>query len=610
MRLKSRLRGQADLCRQSQGLFTAMKSSPRAKGGRLYDWPASGVGGVKALPDSPDALKEATWDDVRPFYMDLVSRPLDAANVEEWLADWSRFESLLSEASALASFDYSCDTSDPARESAQLRFGAQISPQAQEQRVRLQERLVNLGYVRPGLETTVERFRNQMRVFNEANVPIAAQLSRLTTTWSKLIGSMTIEWEGVEKTPAQLLPYLESPDRSIRERAFKLRAKPYSDKRNAIADIFDNMYDLRQQTARNARFENFRDYAHQEKNRFAYTPDDCMRFHEAVETAVLPAVERILDRRRRTMNIDRLRPWDTAVDPLGRAALKPFADIDTFVGRAGEVFGHVDPAFRQYFETMVDAKLLDLENRKGKAPGAYSQTLSFRKQPLIFMNAVGVDDDVRTLLHESGHAFHSFEAARLPILFQRHPGSEMSEVASMSMELLAAPFIGEASGGYYNEDEARRSRVEHLEGIVMFFPHCASVDAFQHWIYLDEAGRDRDARDAKWLELRARFEGSGVDWSGLDRERVARWYQQPHFFGSPFYYIEYGIAQLGALQVWRNSLRDPQDAVRNYRGALALGATKRLPDLFKAAGARLMFDSEGMRELISVVEEELTKLHD
>jgi oligoendopeptidase F len=419
---------------------------------------------------------------------------------------------------------------------------------------------------------------------------------------------MTVEWDGVEKTPAQLLPYLEAPDRSVRERAFKLRAKPYIEQRESIANIFDTMYDLRQQTARNAGFGNFRDYAHQEKNRFSYTPADCMRFHEAVEEAVLPAVERILERRRQAMKLDRLRPWDTSVDALGRAALKPFEDMESFVGGAASVFGQVDPEFRKYYETMVDAKLLDLENRKGKAPGAYSQTLAFRKQPLIFMNAVGVDDDVRTLLHESGHAFHSFEASRLPILFQRNPGSEMAEVASMSMELLGSPFIDKKSGGYYSADEQRRSRVEHLEGIVMFFPHCASVDAFQHWIYLDGSGRDRDARDAKWLELRTRFEGKAVDWSGLDRERVARWYQQPHFFSSPFYYIEYGIAQLGALQVWRNSLKDPKEAVRKYREALALGATQPLPELFKAAGARLIFDRAGMSELIELVEEEIAKL--
>jgi oligoendopeptidase F len=569
---------------------------------------SEGLGVVKKIPESPDAFKEAVWEDVLPFYEELASRPLDTENVEQWLADWSRFESLLSEASALASFAYSCDTSDPEREAAQLRFGTQISPKAQEQRVGLQQRLVQLGYIRPGLEAVVERFRNQMQIFNEANVPLAAELSRLTTEWSKLIGAMTVEWDGAEKTPSQLLPFLESTDRGVRERAFKLRAKPYIEQRDAIAGIFDHMYDLRQQTAKNAGFDNYRDYAHQEKNRFAYTPEDCMRFHEAVEEAVLPAARRIQDRRRGQMKLDHLRPWDTTVDAKGRPALKPFADIGTFIDRAAAVFGHVDPDFRGYYETMVDAKLLDLENRKGKAPGAYSQTLSFRKQPLIFMNAVGVDDDVRTLLHESGHAFHSFEAARLPLLFQRHPGSEMAEVASMAMELLASPFIDKESGGYYTQDEERRSRAEFLEGIVLFFPHCASVDAFQQWIYTNEKGRNAEARDAKWLELRRRFEGDGIDWSGLDKERIARWYQQPHFFSSPFYYIEYGIAQLGALQVWRNSLSDRKEAVRKYRAGLSLGATQPLPELFKAAGARLIFDSAGMRELITLVEDELAKL--
>ncbi len=563
-----------------------------------------------ALPESPDAFKDATWEDIAPYYEALSTSPLDRTNVEAWLADWSLFESLLSEASALAGFAYSCDTSDAAREADQLRFGTQISPKAREQRVRLQERLVKLDYVRPGLETTVQRFRNQMGLFAAANVPLFAELSKLETEWSKVNGAMTVEWEGEQRTPAQLLPFLESTDRDVRERAFKLRAKPYIDQRERLAGIFDQMYDLRQQVARNAGFENFRDYSHLEKNRFDYTPDDCLRFHEAVESAVMPAVERILRRRRRQMGIDPLRAWDITADPRGRPPLKPFTDIATFITRAGDVFNHVDPEFGGYYRRMAEAKLLDLDNRKGKAPGGYCQTLAFRKMPLIFMNAVGIDEDVRTLLHEAGHAFHSFEASTLPLLFQRHPGSEMAEVASMSMELLAIPFIDADDGGYYSEDDALRSRADLLEGIVLFLPHCASVDAFQHWIYLNTDGRDAAARDRKWLELRQRFEGSSLDWNGLDAERIARWYQQPHFFGSPFYYIEYGIAQLGALQVWRNSLRDPQEAVRHYRGALTLGATKPLPDLFKAAGARLMFDSEGMRELISVVEEELAKLYD
>lgn len=561
-----------------------------------------------ALPETPAAFKDATWADILPYYEDLEARPLDRNNVEAWLEAWSQLEALVSEASALAYFAYSCNTADADAEEAQLRFGTQIAPQARERRSRLQARLVELGYSRPDLDTTVQRFKNQIELFKSDNVPLFAQLSRLSTEWSKLVGAMTVQWEGQEKTPPQMLPYLEDNDRDRRERAFRLMYKPYVDQRNALANLFDRMYDLRQQVAGNAGFANFRDYTHREKNRFDYTPDDCMRFHEAVESAVRPAVERILDRRRTQLGLAELRPWDLWVDPRSRPPLRPFTDVTQLIGRAGDVFANVDSDFRGYFASMAEAGLLDLDNRKGKAPGGYCQTLNFRKMPLIFMNAVGVDDDVRTLLHESGHSFHSFEAARLPLLFQRHPGSEMAEVASMSMELLSAPYIDRGHGGYYSEAEAQRSRRYLLEDIVIFFTHCASVDAFQQWMYTNDDGRDADARDRKWLELRRRFEGDSVDWSGLDHLRVARWYYQPHFFEVPFYYIEYGIAELGALQVWRNSLRDRTEAVRRYRQALALGATRPLPELFQAAGARLIFDSKGMGELIALVEEQLSTL--
>ncbi|HET7466835.1 MAG TPA: M3 family oligoendopeptidase [Candidatus Dormibacteraeota bacterium] len=562
------------------------------------------------LPDSADVFRQAKWADIEPYYQQLASEPLDETNVEEWLTNWSHLEALIEEASALAYFAYTCNTADPQLEEAQLRFGSEIEPKSLQARAGLQKRLVDMGYDRPGLKTAVERFRNQVELFRDENVPLFSEVAKLETEWAKVNGAMTVDWDGEQKTPAQLLPFLESQDRAVRERAFKLRAQPFLDQRDVLAGIFDRMLELRQQVGRNAGFANYRDFIHREKNRFDYTPDDCMRFHAAVEEVMRPACGRIQKRRKDEMGVEALRPWDTTVDPLGRPALKPFGDVREFIERTSDVVAHVDPDFRGYINSMAAAGLLDLENRKGKAPGGYSWTLPFRKMPLIFMNAVGIDDDVKTLVHEAGHAFHGFEASRLPLVFQRHPGSEMAEVASMSMELLTSPYITSDNGGYYSAEEARRSIRELLEGVILFFPHCASVDAFQHWIYTEEAGADADARDQKWLELRRRFESDVVDWSGLDRERIARWYQQPHFFANPFYYIEYGIAQLGALQVWRNSLGDRLNAVRNYRSALALGATERLPDLYAAAGARLVFDSSGMKELASVVEEQLEKLYD
>ena len=572
--------------------------------------PSAAVTVELLLPDSADVFRQAKWTDIEPYYQQLASEPLDETTVEEWLMNWSHLEALIEEASALAYFAYTCDTADPQLEEAQLRFGSEIEPKSLQARAGLQKRLVDMGYDRPGLKTAVERFRNQVELFRDENVPLFSEVARHETEWAKVNGAMTVDWDGEQKTPPQLLPFLESQDRAVRERAFKLRAQPFLEQRDVLAGIFDRMLELRQQVGRNAGFDNYRDFIHREKNRFDYTPDDCMRFHAAVEEVMRPASGRILQRRKDEMGVDALRPWDTTVDPRGRPALKPFGDVREFIERTSDVVAHVDPDFRGYINSMAAAGLLDLENRKGKAPGGYSWTLPFRKMPLIFMNAVGIDDDVKTLVHEAGHAFHGFEASRLPLVFQRHPGSEMAEVASMSMELLTSPYITSENGGYYSADDARRSIRELLEGVILFFPHCASVDAFQHWIYTEEAGADADARDQKWLELRRRFESDVVDWGGLDRERIARWYQQPHFFANPFYYIEYGIAQLGALQVWRNSLGDQLNAVRNYRSALALGATERLPDLYAAAGARLIFDSSGMKELASVVEEQLEKLYD
>jgi oligoendopeptidase F len=563
---------------------------------------------VIALPDTSEAFKTATWQDVAPFYEELATRPLNRDNVEDWLLDWSRFESLLAEAAALANFAYCINTADSAAEEAHLRFGSEIDPKADEQRSKLQRRLIDLGYVQPGLEVMVRKFRNQIELFSEANVPIFSELARLSTEWAKVIGAMTVDWDGEEKTPQQMWPYLEATDRAVRERAFRSQFRPFVEQRDTLADFFDRMYDLRQRAANNAGFDNYRDYVHREKNRFDYTPDDCFRFHEAVETAVRPLIQRLLEVRRKHLGVDRLRPWDNWVDPKGRTPLQPYANVGELIEHSASVFGQVDPDFRGYFQTMAAANLLDLDNRKGKAPGGFCDSLPVRKLPLIFMNAVGIDEDVRTLLHEAGHSFHVFEAAQLPLIFQRHPGAEMAEVASMSMELLASPYVDRGHGGYYSEADVARARRNLLERTVHFFSHCASVDAFQQWIYTDPAGRDADARDQKWLELRQRFEGDTVDWSGLDAERIARWYYQPHFFEYPFYYIEYGIAQLGALQVWRNSLRDRNDAVRRYREALALGATRPLPELYRAAGARLIFDAEGMRELMDLAEEVLSTL--
>jgi oligoendopeptidase F len=553
---------------------------------------------------TPADLTNATWEDLLPLYRELVERPVDATNVEHWLADWSRLEELVTEAGALAMIAYTCDTADSAKEAAHLRFSAEIFPRVEEQDVQLANRLLALGYSRPDLTVTIARFRSASEIFREENIPLSQEVEEHSARYQKITGGLTADWDGVEKTLPELQPYLQSPDRAVRERAFRLNCAAYAARREELAGIFDTLFDLRVRMARNAGFSDFESYAFKAKARFDYTPADCRRFHAAIEQVVAPAVERIMARRRAALAVARLRPWDVGPDPKGREPLRPFREVGELITTSHRVFERVSPRFGLQFRAMMDEGLLDLGSRKGKAPGGYCETLHCRGRPFIFMNAVGVFDDVSTLLHEAGHSFHAFEAHQQPLVWQRHPGLEMCELASMAMELLAFPYLDRASGGFFRPEEYARARVEHLEDVLVTLSHVASVDAFQSWIYTSGSGGDRDARDAAWLRIRSRFE-RGIDWEGLERERITRWYRQLHIFLYPFYYIEYGIAQIGALQVWRNTLRDPEEAVERYRQALALGNTRSLPELYRAAGVEFTFDTRVIGELVALVEEEL-----
>jgi oligoendopeptidase F len=561
---------------------------------------------ASVLPSSPAAFAKATWDEVVPYFDDLLERPLDAATVEEWLSAWSRLEELVTEAAAQAMIAYTIDTSDAEKEKDHLRFSTEILPKMEERSVELAKRFVALGHSTPELATTLARFRTSIEIFREANVSLFSELEELSARYQRITGSMTVTWDGEERPLPQLQPFLKSPDRAVRERAFRAATQPYLEERGALAGLFDRMFELRQRAARNAGFANFRDYIFPAKFRFDYTPADCERFHEAVERTAAPAVARIMEHRRQRLGLDALRPWDLAVDPYRAAPLRPFETVDQFVGAARRVFDRVDPVLGGQFQTMIDERLLDLDSRKGKAPGGYCETLHFRGRPFIFMNAVGLVDDVMTLLHEAGHAFHAFASHRQPLIWQRHPGSEAAELASMSMELLASPHLAKPTG-YFSPEDHRRAWLEHLEDVLLSLVHIASVDAFQTWIYTSPDGADAVARDEAWLRIRSRFE-RGVDWTGLERERVARWYRQLHIFMYPFYYIEYGIAQIGALQIWRNSLADHPGAVARYREALALGAVRALPEMYRAAGARLSFDAELIGELVQLVEDQIDKI--
>ncbi|MBL8961671.1 MAG: M3 family oligoendopeptidase [Gemmatimonadetes bacterium] len=556
-------------------------------------------------PTSPADLRDATWEDLAPLYDALAAAPITGDGTA-WLTAWSQLQSMVEEAGSLAMIEYTCDTTDPAREAANLRWSSEIFPQVVEQHVRLARRLVDSGLEPPGMSMVLREFRSDIAIFREENVPLFTELEEHVAAYQKVTGGLSVEWEGASLTVPQLQPFLKVADRAVRERAFRTGARAYLDQREVLAAQFDAMFALRQQIAANAGFPDHMAWAFAAKHRFDYTPDDCAQFHEAVATTVTPVVERLMAHRAQVLGVTTVRPWDTLVQLEARDPVRPFADVDGLVAPAQRIFDRLDPELGARFREMSTHGLLDLGSRPGKAPGGYCTNLAWRKQPFIFMNAVGVPDDVNTLVHEAGHCFHDFAANQLPWLWQRSAGHEAAELASMSMELLVTPWLVQPTG-YYTPEQARAVEIEQLEDVLTSLCHIASVDAFQRWIYTSGDGHDASARDQAWLRIRARFE-AGVDWSGLEAERVARWYRQLHIFELPFYYIEYGIAQLGALQLWRDAQRDPAGTLARYRAFQALGGTRPLPELYAAAGARLIFDREGMAELVGLVEQRLEAL--
>ena len=569
------------------------------------------------LPLSVEEINPRSWETFAPFFNELQERPLHADNLRQWLTDWSDLTRLLHEAASLIYIEKSLDTADEEKEQAFLDLINDVYPQAQVAVQALKERLLALDPNSEALQDMVlvlRNMQNEADLFRQENIPLFTQTSKLENEYDKITGGLKAIWDGEEKNLSQLSFFLNDKDRNVRQKAWQMMADLWLSQRKVLNDTYRELLDLRQQIAHNAGLPDYRAYAFREKGRFDYTAEDCLMFHEAIEVAVVPALHRILDRKKKRLGYETLYPWDwvpeqgALVDDSEGSPLRPYQGQENLIQHTLNIFRQLDPQLSHYFATMAEDGLLDLDTRKGKALGGYCSELPLRKRPFIFMNGVGSHDDVQTMLHEAGHAFHVFETADLPLIWQTDPPMEFCEVASMSMELLAAPYLTNQHGGFYTSPQAARARIEHLEGIVAFLPYMAMVDAFQHWVYTHpQDAADASQCDSIWEQLWQRFV-PGIDWSGHEESQKTGWHRKPHIFTSPFYYIEYGMAQVGALQVWRNSQRNRSKALTAYRRALALGGTKTLPELFASAGAEFRFDTLLLTELVDLIEETTTEL--
>lgn len=560
------------------------------------------------LPTSIEAIDPCQWETFRPFFEELQQRPVTPETTRQWLQDWSRFSELFSEAISWIYIQKSLDTTNDAKEQAFLDYLNRVAPQAQVANHALKEKLLTLEVPDADMALVLRDIRNEAALFRQENVPLLLELDRLNNEYDKLTGGLKADWDGEEKNLSELSLFLQDKNRSVRERSWKTQMGLWAGIREPINNIYSQMVTLRRQVAANAGLSDYRVYAFRDRGRFDYTPEDCFTFHDAIEAVVVPAAQRIYEKKRQRLGLETLRPWDVLVDTSDAPSLKPYQTQDELIQGSLNILHHVDAELGRQFATMAEENLLDLQTRSGKALGGYCSTLAMRKRPFIFMNGVGIHDNVQVLLHEAGHAFHVFGTADLPLIWQTRAPMEFCEVASMSMELLASPYLEKQYGGFYSASEVARARIEHLESLITFWPYMAVVDSFQHWVYThpDEAVNPANC-DAAWGVLWQRFM-VGQDWQGFEAERVSGWQRKPHIFEAPFYYIEYGMAQVGAVQVWRNSLKDQAGAVATYRKALALGGTQTLPQLFQAAGVEFRFDTAMLSDLVGLVEQTVAEL--
>ena len=557
----------------------------------------------------PATLDATQWSQLEPLYQKLLDRTLKCANcLQGLILDRSELDAAAAEAEANLYIAMTCHTDDAAIKARFLKFVEEVDPNLKRVGFDLDRKIVEsphasaLDQARYG--TLLRSLKQEVKLFRAENVPLQTEVTKLDQQYSEINGAMTVQFDGTERTLPQMARFLEETDRARREASWRVVAERRLQDVTRIDAIYDAMLQLRAKMAANAGYPNFRDFQHDRLQRFDYTPAHCAAFHEAVEKTCVPLARRMHERRAKALGLTALRPWDLKVDVKGRSPLRPFEGADQMVERTSKVYHRMDSELAQMFDSMRGGGCLDLDSRKGKAPGGYQYQRQLSRVPFIFMNAAGMHRDLTTMVHEAGHAFHSLLSKDDPILAYRGSPMEFAEVASMSQELLTLPYLEE----FFSTADAERARRELLEGVISMLPWIAQIDAFQHWVYLNP-GHSSAERTKAWLDLDARF-GGALDWSGIEGSRAHMWQRQLHLFGMPFYYIEYGIAQLGALQLWLASKKSEKDALAAYKRALTLGGSKPLPELFAAAGLRFDFGPATVQSLMDAVGAELDRLPD
>lgn len=562
-----------------------------------------------ALPPTSEALARFTWSTIEPWYQELLLAELSPNTLPTWLAQWSRLSELVEEILVKQEIACTRNTADQERADRKQRFLDEIYVHIQPLDQHLKQKLLASGLSPDGFTLPLRMLRTEATLFREQNVPLLNTEEGLKTEYLRFCGSQTVTWQGREMALSALTPILMEPDRVRRERAWRtIEARRLADSETLFAH-WQKELQVRQQIAENAGYATYRDYRWQQLFRFDYTPADCQHFHQAVEQVIVPAASKIWAKRRQLLGVETIRPWDTTTDPRRHLPPRYIADLGALLRQCATLFTLIDPELGAYFELMIREGLLDLEERPAKASRGYNLTMEALHQPFIFGKMQTVQE-IRLILHEAGHAFHSFEMKALPYIQQRKDAflpMEFAEVASTTMEFLGSMYLHQV--GICSQQEAVHLRLAHLETVLAEnLVRAVMIDAFQHWVYdHPEQARDLEQCTQHWKALTQRYMPD-INWSGLEELQGMGWLYVRHIHCFPFYYIEYAFARIGALQIWNNYLHDPKAALQRYRHALALGATCRVPDLYAAAGARFNFDPATLRLVVELVTRSIEEL--
>lgn len=549
------------------------------------------------------------WEDIEPYTQELLNRPINSlADYQRFLEDENEIDSVASEEYTRRYIRVTCHSNNQEYEEALNYYLQNISPKIAEYADQINRKTAESPFAgqvaENGFALALKGLRTQMELFRPENIALEIADEELANKSGKIRGAMTVTLDGEEMPLPKAGDRLFWTDRAKREEAWlAMNEKRYASHKE-LDDIYVELVKTRTHVAKNAGFENYRDYKFKSLKRYDYTPEDCFVFHKAIEESVVPFNQKIMERQKKELGLDVLRPWDGSVDPKNRPPLKAFESADDLTEKSLKAFANIDSVFYDTVALMKSKHQLDLASRPNKRPGAYMTSLPVTGIPFIFANATEKVDDLTTMVHEVGHAVHDIQMRDLRLNMYKNYPMEVAELASMSMELISHD---QWHLFFPKEEDLRRARLEHLEGTISFFPWMAQIDLFQHEIYTQPNLTTEERHDV-WDKIHGRFSTKTVDWSGFEHWRRTGWQKQGHLFENPFYYIEYGIAQLGALQVWRNYTQDKKQAIKQYKNALALGYTKSIPEIYETAGIKFDFSASMLKELMAFVQAEMEKL--